>query len=105
MVGLLEVELQAIFTTLVNILILTSKLIDDIHDSGDTLASAPEADSIIPDGRIVLSIVDRPPRSLTIGETDSVIKIPTPCYPTMGPLLKHMSRSYSPVESKIYICS
>ena len=102
MVGLSEVELQAMFTTLVNILTLTCKLIDDIYNSGDTLPSAPEADAIIPDGRIVLSIVDRPPRSLTIGETDSVIKIPTPCYPTMGPILKHMSRSYSPVESKIY---
>ena len=78
-------------------------MIDDIHNLGDTLPSAPEEDAIRPDGRIVLSIVDQPPRTLTLGDTNSVIKIPTPCYPTMGPLLKHLSRSYSPVESKIYI--
>ena len=69
------------------------------------MLSAPEADVIRPNGRIALSIVDQRPHSLTIDETTSVIKIPTPCYPTMGPLLKHLSRSYSPVESKIYISS
>jgi hypothetical protein len=89
--------------TLVNILTLNFRLINDVHNLGDTLPSAPEEDAIRPDGRIVLSIVDQPPRTLTLGETNAVIKIPTPCYPTMGPLLKHLSRSYSPVESKIYL--
>jgi hypothetical protein len=103
MVGLLEVELQAMCITLVNILTCNFRLIDDIHNLGDTLPSASETDVIRPDGCIVLFIVDQPPRTLTLGETNSVIKIPTPCYPTMGPLLKHLSHSYSPVESKIYI--
>ena len=75
----------------------------DTCNLGDTLPSAPEEDAIRPDGRVVLSIVDQPPCTLTLGETNSVIKIPTPCYPTMGPLLKHLSHSYSPVESKISI--
>jgi hypothetical protein len=102
-VKLLEVELQAMYITLVNILTLNFRLIGDIHNLGDILPSAPEEDAIRPDGWIALSIVDQPPHSLTIHDTSSVIKIPTPCYPTMGPLLKHLSRSYSPVESKIYI--
>jgi hypothetical protein len=103
MVGLLEAELQAMCITLVNILTLNFRLIDDIHNLGDPLSSAPEEDTLRPDGRVMLSIVDQPPHSLTIDETNSVIRVPTPCYPTMGPILKHLVRSHSPVESKVYI--
>jgi hypothetical protein len=103
MVGLLEAELQAMCITLVNILTLNFRLIEDIHNLGDPLSSAPEEYALRPDGRVMLSIVDQPPHSLTIDETNSVIRVPTPCYPTMGPILKHLVRSYSPVESKVYI--
>ncbi|KAF8868807.1 hypothetical protein CPB84DRAFT_1695351 [Gymnopilus junonius] len=55
-------------------------------------------DHILAQGHVDLTIVHQPPRTLTINES-SVIKVRAPCHISMGPLLRHVARSYSPMHS------
>ncbi len=61
-----------------------------------------EVESFIPDGHVNLSIVNQPPRTLSVDETSSVIKLMAPCHQLMGPLLKHVSHAYSPIRSILF---
>lgn len=70
----------------------------NVHNFGDPGSSnMEEVESFIPDGHVNLSIVNQPPRTLSVDETSSVIKLMAPCHQSMGPLLKHVSRAYSPI--------
>ena len=61
-----------------------------------------EVESFISDGHVNLSIVNQPPHTLSVDETSSVIKLMAPCHQSMGPLLKHVSRAYSPIRSILF---
>ncbi|KAF8873106.1 hypothetical protein CPB84DRAFT_1691010 [Gymnopilus junonius] len=62
-------------------------------------------DHILAQGHVDLTIVHQPPCTLTINES-SVIKVRAPCHISMGPLLRHVAQSYSPMRknnSHVYV--
>lgn len=71
----------------------------NVYNFGDEGAFALDEGTIKPDGRVSLAVVTQPPRTLEVDQTNSVIKVVTPCFSSMAPLLKHVSRQYSPVRS------
>ena len=54
-------------------------------------------------GRINVTIVQQPPGDLIIENPISHLKVMSPCYETLAPLLKKVAKSYSPVCSKYFI--
>ena len=54
-------------------------------------------------GRINVTIVQQPPGDLIIENPTSHLKVMSPCYENLAPLLKKMAKSYSPVHSKYFI--
>jgi len=51
-------------------------------------------------GRVNVTIVQQPPAALVVENPTSHLKVLSPCYETLGPLLKKVAKSYSPVRSK-----
>jgi len=51
-------------------------------------------------GRVNITIVKQPPGDLVIENPSSYLKVNSPCYETLGPVLKKVAKSYSPVRSK-----
>ena len=79
------------------------RALGNVHNFGDPGSSnMEEVESFIPDGHVNLSIVNQPPRTLSVDETSSVIKLMAPCHQLMGPLLKHVSHAYSPIRSILF---
>ncbi len=79
------------------------RALGNVHNFGDPGSSnMEEVESFIPDGHVNLSIVNQPPRTLSVDETSSVIKLMAPCHQSMGPLLKHVSHAYSPIRSILF---
>jgi hypothetical protein len=75
----------------------------NVHNFGDPILEFSNAvEHIIPQGHVDLAIVYQPPRTLSVDETSPVIKVSAPCYGSMKPLLQHIKRSYSPIESRLY---
>src|SRR6266540_935976 len=54
-------------------------------------------------GQINVIIVQQPPGDLIIENPTSHLKVISPCYETLAPLLKKVAKSYSPVCSKYFI--
>ena len=54
-------------------------------------------------GRFNVTIVQQPPGDLIIENPTSHLKVMSPCYETLAPLLKKVAKSCSPVRSKYFI--
>jgi len=54
-------------------------------------------------GRVNVTIVQHPPEDIVIENPTSHLKVMSPCYETLAPLLKKVAKSYSPVRSKYSI--
>lgn len=70
---------------------------------GDMDVSNAPVDQFLPGGSVNLTIVTEPPRSMIVEDTSSILQVSTLCHPTMGPVLKHIARAYSPLQSKSII--
>ena len=72
---------------------------------GDPFDDVPQDVVPLSCGRVNVTIVQQPPSDIIIENPTSHLKVISPCYNTMGPLLKKVAKSYSPVRSKYLIVS
>ena len=70
---------------------------------GDPFDDVPQDVAPLSRGRINITIVRQPPSDVIIENPTSHLKVVSPCYDTLGPLLKKVAKSYSPVHSKYFI--
>jgi len=72
---------------------------------GDPFDDVPQDVAPLSRGRVNVTIVQQPPSDVIIENPTSHLKVGSPCYDTLGPLLKKVAKSYSPVRSKYLIIS
>lgn len=70
---------------------------------GDPFDDVPQNVQPLPRGRINVTIVQEPPSDVIIENPTSHLKVMSPCYETLSPLLKKVAKSYSPVHSTYLI--
>ncbi len=70
---------------------------------GDPFNDVPQDVAPLSRGRINVTIVQQPPSDVIIENPTSHLKVVSPCYDTLGPLLQKVAKSYSPVRSKYLI--
>lgn len=78
------------------------RALGNTHNIGDPYDSLQEDIRPLSQGRINVTIVDKPPKAVVIENPTSSLKVMSACYETMGPLLKKVAKSYSPVRSKFF---
>ena len=70
---------------------------------GDSIYDAPQEVRPLSNGRINITIVQQPPSDIVVDNATSHLNVKSPCFETLGPLLKKVAKSYSPVRSKFLI--
>ena len=65
----------------------------------DPIGDVAEDVALLSYGRINIMIVQQPPSDVVIENPTSLLNVKSPCYDTLGPLLKNVAKSYSPVRS------
>ena len=70
---------------------------------GDPFETMPQDIQPLPHGQINVTIVQQPPSDIIVENPTSHLKVISPCYETLGPLVKKVAKSYSPVRSKYFI--
>jgi hypothetical protein len=80
--------------------ILHERALGNAPNIGDLFGTAPKDVQPLPRGQINVTIVQQPPADIVIENPTSHLKVVSPCYETMGPLLQKVAKSYSPVHSK-----
>jgi len=70
---------------------------------GDPIDEVPQDVRPLSNGRINITIVQQPPSDVVIENAASHLNVKSPCFETLGPLLKKVAKSYSPVCSKYLI--
>ncbi|KAF8974786.1 hypothetical protein BDZ97DRAFT_1911938 [Flammula alnicola] len=74
--------------------ILRGRALGNIHNFGDP--DPFDMNNFVQvEGRVNLTIVPEPPKSLVVADPISVIKVLSHCHSTMGPLLERVARAYS----------
>ncbi|KAF8873108.1 hypothetical protein CPB84DRAFT_1854168 [Gymnopilus junonius] len=69
----------------------------NVHNFGDPSPAESDVEAPLPRGCANLMITSEWPSTLTVNNASSVLKVNTSCYQTMSPVLKQISRQYSPV--------
>ena len=70
---------------------------------GDSFETMPQDIQPLPCGWINVTIVQQPLSDIIVENPMSHLKVMSPCYEMLGPLLKKVAKSYSPVRSKYFI--
>lgn len=85
--------------------ILRGRALGNSFNIGDSVDDAPQEVRPLSNGRIDITIVQQPPSDVVIENPTSHLNVKSPCFETLGPLLKKVAKSYSPVRSKYLIIS
>jgi len=80
--------------------ILRGRALGNVFNIGDPFDDIPQDVAPLARGRVNVTIVQQPPSDVIIENPTSHLKVVSPCYDTLGPLLKKVAKSYSPVRSK-----
>ncbi len=80
--------------------ILRGRALGNAPNIGDPFDDVQQDVKPLSRGRVNVTIVQHPPGDLVIENPTSHLKVMSPCYETLGPLLKKVAKSYSPVRSK-----
>jgi hypothetical protein len=83
--------------------VLHGRALGNAPNIGDPFETMPQDIQPLPRGQINVMIVKQPPSDVIVENPTSHLKVMSPCYETLGPLLKNMAKSYSPVRSKYFI--
>lgn len=83
--------------------ILRGRALGNAFNIGDPIDNVPQDVTPLARGRINVTIVQQPPPDIVIDNPTSHLNVKSPCYDTLGPLLKKIAKSYSPVRSKYLI--
>jgi len=83
--------------------ILRGRALGNVFNIGDPFDDIPQDVAPLSRGRVNVTIVPQPPSDVIIENPTSHLKVVSPCYDTLGPLLKKVAKSYSPVRSKYLI--
>jgi hypothetical protein len=83
--------------------VLRGRALGNAPNIGDPFDTMPQDIQPLPRGRINVTIVKQPPSDVIVENPTSHLKVMSPCYETLGPLLKKVAKSYSPVRSKYFI--
>jgi hypothetical protein len=85
--------------------ILHGRALGNSFNIGDSIDEVPQEVRPLSNGRINITIVQQPPSDNIIENATSHLNVKSPCFETLGPLLKKVAKSYSPVRSKHLIIS
>ena len=66
---------------------------------GDPIGDVAQDVAPLSYGRINIMIVQQPHSDVIIENPTSLLNVKSPCYDTLGPLLKKVAKSYSPVRN------
>jgi len=69
---------------------------------GDPFEDIQEDVTPLPQGRITVTIVDKPPQNVAVENPITSLKVMSACHETMGPLVEKIAKSYSPIRSEYY---
>ena len=69
---------------------------------GDPFEDIQEDVTPLPQGRITVTIVDKPPRNVAVENPITSLKVMSACHETMGLLVEKIAKSYSPIHSEYY---
>ena len=83
--------------------ILHGRAVGNSFNIGDSSYDAPQEVIPLSNGRINITIVQQPPSDIIVDNATSHLNVKSPCFETLGPLLKKVAKSYSPVRSKCFI--
>ena len=82
--------------------ILRGRALGNSFNIGDPIGDVAQDVAPLSNGRINVMIVQQPPSDVVIKNPTSLLNVKSPCYDTLGPLLKKVAKSYSPVHSKYW---
>ncbi|EDR02990.1 uncharacterized protein LACBIDRAFT_307791 [Laccaria bicolor S238N-H82] len=82
--------------------ILRGRAVGNLFNIGDSIYDAPQEVRPLSNGRINITIVQQPPSDVVIDNATSHLNVKSPCFETLGPLLKKVAKSYSPVRNHNY---
>lgn len=82
--------------------ILRGRALGNSFNIGDPIGDVAQDVAPLSYGRINVTIVQQPPSDVVIENPTSLLNVKSPCYGTLGPLLKKVAKSYSPVRSKYW---
>ena len=83
--------------------VLRGRALGNTYNIGDSLGEVPQDIAPLSSGRVNVTIVQQPPSDAVIENATSLLNVRSPCYDTLGPILKKVAKSYSPVRSKYFI--
>ena len=69
---------------------------------GDPIGDVAQDVAPLSYGHINITTVQQPPSDVIIENPTSLLNVKSPCYDTLGPLLKNVAKSYSAVHSKYW---
>ena len=78
------------------------RAVGNTFNIGDSVGDVPQ-DIALLSSRVNVTIVQQPPSDAVIENTTSLLNVRSPCYDTLGPILKKVAKPYSPVCSKYFI--
>ena len=82
--------------------ILCGRALGKSFNIGDPIGDVAQDVALLSYGRINIMIVQQPPSDVVIENPTSLLNVKSPCYNTLGPLLKMVAKSYSPVRSNYW---
>jgi len=80
--------------------ILHGHALGNVFNIGDPFDDIPQDVAPLARGCVNITIVQQPPSDVIIENPTSHLKVVSPCYDMLGPLLKKVAKSYSPIHSK-----
>jgi hypothetical protein len=83
--------------------VLHGRALGNTFNIGDSLDEVPQDIAPLSSGRVNVTIVQQPPSDVVIEKAASLLNVRSPCYDTLGLILKKIAKSYSPVRSKYFI--
>ena len=82
--------------------ILHGRALGNSFNVGDPIGDVAQDVAPLSYGCINVTIVQQHPSDVVIEYPTSLLNVKSPCYDTLGPLLKKVAKSYSPVCSKYW---
>jgi hypothetical protein len=83
--------------------VLRGHALGNTFNIGDSVGGVPQDIAPLANGQVNVMIVQQPPSDAVIENATSLLNVRSPCYDTLGPILKKVAKSYSPVRSKYLI--
>ncbi|EDR04486.1 uncharacterized protein LACBIDRAFT_330655 [Laccaria bicolor S238N-H82] len=77
-------------------------ILQEVCCVGDPIGEVPQDIAPLAIGHINVTIVQQPPSDAVIENATSLLNVRSPCYDTLGPILKKVAKSYSPVHKHNY---